>query len=102
VHVLTKIFIVLVALLAVFLVPLIVVYAHNENSFKARFEQAASQAQVAQANLQEAEARHGATEARLSAQIESIRQRIVTSSGNETKHWSRFASSSRSLWRPRR
>ena len=34
-HVLTKVFIVLVSLLAVMLVPLVVVYAYNENSFKA-------------------------------------------------------------------
>lgn len=73
-HVLTKIFIVLVSLLAVFLVPLVVVYAHNENNFKARYEQAVSQADVARENLQAAESRHGAVEARLTSQIESLRQ----------------------------
>src|SRR5688572_12349172 len=38
VHVVTKIFIVLVSLLAVLLVPLVVVYAHNEDSYKAKYE----------------------------------------------------------------
>ncbi len=37
-HVLTKIFIVLVSLLAVFLVPLLVVYAYNEDAFKAKYQ----------------------------------------------------------------
>lgn len=73
-HVLTKIFTVLVSLLAVFLVPLVVVYAHNENSFKARYEQASAQSQVARENLQAAESRHGAVEARLTSQVESMRQ----------------------------
>jgi predicted RNase H-like nuclease (RuvC/YqgF family) len=40
VHVLTKVFIVLVALLAVMLVPLVVVYAKNESTYKARFQNA--------------------------------------------------------------
>lgn len=38
-HVLTKIFIVLVSLLAVLLVPLVVVYAHNENSYRTQYQQ---------------------------------------------------------------
>jgi len=37
VHVLTKIFIVLVSMLSVLLVPLVVVYTHNENSFKSKY-----------------------------------------------------------------
>lgn len=39
-HVLTKVFVVLVSLLAVMLVPLVVVYAYNENSFKSRYQAA--------------------------------------------------------------
>ena len=39
-HVLTKLFVVLVSLLSVLLVPLVVVYAHNENTFKSRWESA--------------------------------------------------------------
>lgn len=42
-HLLTKLFIVLVSLLAVFLVPLVVVYAHNENSYKAKYQVADAQ-----------------------------------------------------------
>jgi hypothetical protein len=76
VHILTKIFIVLVSLLAVLLVPLVVVYAHNENSFKARYEQAWAEAEVARENLQAANIRHGSTESRLNAQVESLRQSI--------------------------
>lgn len=59
-HILTKVFIVLVSLLAVLIVPLVVVYAYNENSFKARYDsevllkaaaqQAAQQAQAREAN----------------------------------------------------
>jgi len=51
VHVLTKIFIVLVSLLAVLLVPLVVVYAHNENSFKQRWQDAQSEANTNRATL---------------------------------------------------
>lgn len=58
-HVLTKIFIVLVSLLAVLLVPLVVVYAHNENSFKSRFEQAELKAAASDQALKAAEARLG-------------------------------------------
>lgn len=36
-HVLTKLFVVLVSLLSVLLVPLVVVYAHNENSYQSRY-----------------------------------------------------------------
>ena len=51
-HVLTKIFIVLVSLLAVLIVPLVVVYAHNEDSFKAKYEAAAALAAAANQNLE--------------------------------------------------
>ncbi|MCA9290378.1 MAG: hypothetical protein KDA25_04565 [Phycisphaerales bacterium] len=50
-HVLTKIFIVLVSLLAVFLVPLVVVYAHNEDSYRARYDQAVSRSNAQEAQL---------------------------------------------------
>lgn len=59
-HVLTKIFTVLVALLAVMLVPLVVVYAHNEDSYKARAEAAAAQAAAARASLDAARASQSA------------------------------------------
>ena len=41
-HVLTKVFIVLVSLLSVLLVPLVVVYSHNEDSYKSKFEESDS------------------------------------------------------------
>ena len=59
-HVLTKVFIVLVSLLAVLLVPLVVTYAHNEDSFKAKYEAARAQAAVANTELQEEQVAHGA------------------------------------------
>jgi ABC-type transporter Mla subunit MlaD len=74
VHVLTKIFIVLVTLLAVLLVPLVVVYAYNEDQFKAKFEQATAQADSARLLQQQAEARLHGVEARLQARIDEVMQ----------------------------
>ncbi len=68
-HVLTKIFIVLVSLLAVMLVPLVVVYAHNENSFKNRLVAAEDKAASAALALSSAEARAASKEAGLQTQI---------------------------------
>lgn len=65
VHVLTKIFIVLVALLAVLLVPLVVVYAYNENSYEARYQQAEAQAVAARTELQAEKTSSEAAHARL-------------------------------------
>ena len=53
-HVLTKIFIVLVALLAVMLVPLVVVYAKNEGSFKTKFTEAETARAAAEKALESA------------------------------------------------
>ena len=71
-HVLTKIFIVLVSLLAVLLVPLVVVYAHNEDSFKARFEAAKSEAIAAKSAQESAESTHARALADLKAQIDQL------------------------------
>ena len=71
-HVLTKVFIVLVSLLSVLLVPLVVVYSHNEDSFKAKFESAESQKLIAQNNLQSAENRHSSVVALLQSEILSL------------------------------
>ena len=68
-HVLTKIFIVLVSLLAVLLVPLVVVYAHNEDSYKARFEQATAEAKSAQSALDSANRAHQTEQARMQQEI---------------------------------
>ena len=73
-HVLTKIFVVLVSLLAVFLVPLVVVYAYNENSYKSLYQEAEARAQIAEDTAAAATARHGATELRLNAEIEELRR----------------------------
>lgn len=73
-HVLTKIFVVLVSLLAVFLVPLVVVYAYNENSYKAMYLEAEAQTQVARDLQATASARHGAMESRLQEEIADLRR----------------------------
>lgn len=71
-HVLTKIFIVLVALLTVLLVPLVVVYAHNEDSYKAKYQRLQSQLSVAQNQMQSQESLFSAERTRL----ESMRQEV--------------------------
>lgn len=71
-HVLTKIFIVLVSLLTVLLVPLVVVYAHNENSYQSRYLSAEAQAASLRSALEAAKAGYGAAEMRKNAQIESL------------------------------
>ena len=68
-HVLTKIFIVLVALLAVLLVPLVVVYATNENNFKARYQEAEVQKASAQEQMNTADARSAAEATNKQTQI---------------------------------
>ena len=72
VHVLTKIFIVLVSMLAVLLVPLVVVYAHNEDSFKKKYEIASAQAAFADHNLQNALVARAAEIARRDLQIQAL------------------------------
>jgi len=72
VHVLTKIFIVLVSLLAVLLVPLVVVYAHNENSYQARFQEAEAGKAAADSDLAAAKAAFGAAQAQKERQINEL------------------------------
>lgn len=71
-HVLTKIFIVLVSLLAVLLVPLVVVYAHNEDSFRAKYEAAQALAAAANQNLESARIASAQHEAGLQLQIQEL------------------------------
>lgn len=73
-HVLTKIFIVLVALLAVLLVPLVVVYATNENNFKARYQEAEVQKASAQEQMKTAVARSAAEATQMQTQIDELRK----------------------------
>lgn len=77
-HVLTKIFIVLVSLLAVMLVPLVVVYAHNENSYKSRLVAAEDKSASLQMALTATEARSTSKEAGLQAAIDAYRGDIGT------------------------
>lgn len=72
-HVLTKIFIVLVSLLAVLLVPLMVVYATNENNYKGRFQEADALRASAVAEKNAAIASSATTVTEKEAQIAQLR-----------------------------
>lgn len=72
-HVLTKIFIVLVSLLTVLLVPLVVVYAYNEDAYKEKFAEAQAQAAAASNAMAAAEAASSAQIQRKDTEIQSLR-----------------------------
>ena len=55
-HILTKIFVVLVSLFAVLLVPLVVVYAYNEDAYKAKYDAAVAMANANADDLDAAQA----------------------------------------------
>lgn len=76
-HVLTKIFIVLVSLLACMLVPLVVAYAHNENSYEARFQDAESKANAATAQLASAQASFDAVRDSLNGEVASLETTVA-------------------------
>ncbi len=76
-HVLTKIFIVLVSLLTVLLVPLVVVYSYNENSFQSRYLSAEAQAASLRSALEAAKAGFGAAEMRKDGQIQELEARSL-------------------------
>ncbi|MCH8210234.1 MAG: hypothetical protein IIB99_02565 [Planctomycetes bacterium] len=71
-HVLTKIFIVLVSMLAVLLVPLVVVYAHNEDSYKSRYEQERAAASTANMLLQQAQTASSSAQARNELELQEL------------------------------
>lgn len=73
-HVLTKMFIVLVSLLAVMLVPLVVVYAHNEDSFKAKYLSERAKAVASEQAL----STNQQASIRASADADSRRQQLET------------------------
>jgi hypothetical protein len=77
VHVLTKIFIVLVSLLAVALVPLVAVNARNEASFKGQLEEARTKAAAAQSALAAGESARQAAEANWNAQTQALEAKIT-------------------------
>jgi len=76
VHVLTKIFIVLVALLAVMLVPLVVVYAKNESSYKVKYTNTETQRAAAEASLAKAQQNFASEQAALQSEIDRLRSEI--------------------------
>ena len=71
-HVLTKIFVVLVSLLAVLLVPLVVVYAHNEDNYKGKFQSAETRAAIAVQELQQIGETHATERAQLQQQLQGL------------------------------
>ena len=75
-HVLTKIFIVLVSLLACLLVPLVVTYAHNENSYASRFDAAESNALALKSNFDAAKSGFELTETKLNKDIDDLNDQL--------------------------
>ncbi|MCZ6492754.1 MAG: hypothetical protein O6933_01610 [Planctomycetota bacterium] len=73
-HVLTKIFIVLVSMLAVLLVPLVVVYAHNENSYRTQYQQERSAAATANGLLQQEQTASSSALARKNLELQELSQ----------------------------
>ncbi len=72
-HVLTKIFIGLVSLLSVLLVPLVVVYSSNEDSFKAKYQGAESTRIAAISDLNAANIAHGNELTRRDLDLQQVR-----------------------------
>ena len=72
-HVLTKIFIVLVSMLSVLLVPLVVAYAHNEANYKDKYAQADLQAATAITRLHEEQLASQATKSRMDLELQESR-----------------------------
>jgi len=89
VHVLTKIFIVLVALLAVMLVPLVVVYAKNETTYKQRYVAADADRAAAEAASTSAQVNYAAEIAKLQGDVarlsEQLGQKEATLTGKDTE-----------------
>ncbi len=71
-HILTKLFIVLVSLLAVLLVPLVVVYAHNENSFQAKYQAAEANVASARSEYEAAKLSHSIVLQRKDQQLQEL------------------------------
>jgi hypothetical protein len=76
VHVLTKIFIVLVALLAVMLVPLVVVYAKNETTYKNRFVEAEAARAAAESASTSAQVNYAAEIAKLQGEVSRLSEQV--------------------------
>jgi predicted nucleic acid-binding Zn-ribbon protein len=78
VHILTKILIVVVTLLVVMLVPLVMVNATNEASFKSRFQAAQAESASLQSQAMAASNARLASEAALGAQIRTLEAEVAT------------------------
>lgn len=76
-HVLTKIFVVLVSLLAVMLVPLVVVYTANEDSYQKLHQVAQDRERAASSALTKAEEGFGIQIAQKDAEIERLTGEVV-------------------------
>lgn len=70
-HVLTKIFIVLVSMLSVLLVPLVVAYAHNEANYKDKYVQADLQAATSAKRLHEEQISSAAAKSRMDLALQA-------------------------------
>ena len=77
-HVLTKIFIVLVALLDVMLVPLVVVYAKNEASFRDKYLKAGDELAAVSQTLKSAEINYGRQIESKQGEIKSLNEALVS------------------------
>lgn len=75
-HVLTKIFVVLVSLLACMLVPLVVTYAYNEDNYASRFAAAESQADAAEAELRTARSGFDTAQAQLETENAQLQETV--------------------------
>ncbi len=75
-HVLTKIFVVLVSLLTCMLVPLVVAYAYNENSYADEYAEAEAQARAAESDLQSARSGFDTARATLETENAQLQQTV--------------------------
>lgn len=75
-HVLTKIFIVLVALLTVAIVPLVAVNATNESTFQKKFKEAQAGAAAAQASLNTERAAWLASQQKLESDLRAMESKV--------------------------
>lgn len=76
-HVLTKIFIVLVALLTIAIVPLVAVNATNESTFQKKFKEAQAQASVAEALLNTERAAWQASQQKLESDLRTMETKVA-------------------------
>ena len=76
-HVLTKIFIVLVALLTVAIVPLVAVNATNESTFQKKFKEAQAAASAAQASLNTERAAWLASQQKLESDLRAMESKVA-------------------------